>query len=67
MLPPAFLAVGEARMSERGVLLETLVGELLREMQRSAGMPIFALIHEPLAPSDAALICREHQSSEVAG
>lgn len=83
LLPPAFLAVGEARMGARGGQLETLLGELLREVQRSAdvqsfglcatcrfhlqadGLPFCGLTQEPLAPSDAALICREHQAVEI--
>ncbi|MES2817672.1 MAG: MarR family transcriptional regulator [Pseudomonadota bacterium] len=43
LLPPAFLAAGEARMGERGVHLETLLGELLRDLQRSADIPSFGL------------------------
>jgi len=84
LLPPAFLAEGEARMGARGVQLETLLGELLREVQRSAdvpsfglcgtcrfhqqvdGLPFCGLTQEALAPSDAALICREHQTCEDA-
>ncbi|ETK19152.1 MarR family transcriptional regulator [Pseudomonas sp. FH4] len=83
LLPPHFLAAGEARMGVRGLQLETLLGELLREVQRSADVPSFGLCstcrfhqqvnnqpfcgltQEPLAPSDAALICREHQTPEV--
>jgi DNA-binding MarR family transcriptional regulator len=84
LLPPDFLAAGEARMGERGVQLQALLGELLREVQRSADVPSFGLCRscrfhqqvdgqpfcgltqEPLAPADAALICREHRAAEVA-
>lgn len=84
ILPPAFLAAGEARMGERVAQLERLLGELLREVQRSAdlpsfglcqscrfhqqldGLPFCGLTQEPLAPADAALICREHQVRKVA-
>ena len=83
LLPPDFLAAGEARMGARGGQLQTLLGELLREVQRSADVPSFGLCRtcrfhqhvddlpfcgltqEPLAPSDAALICREHQPPQV--
>ncbi|MFI8744774.1 MarR family winged helix-turn-helix transcriptional regulator [Pseudomonas sp. NPDC077186] len=43
LLPPDFLAAGEARMGERGVQLQGLLGELLREVQRSADVPSFGL------------------------
>lgn len=43
LLPPEFLATGEARMGERGPQLEQLLGELLREVQRSADVPSFGL------------------------
>ncbi|AIG02052.1 putative transcriptional regulator [Pseudomonas fluorescens] len=83
LLPPDFLATGEARMGPRGLQLEALLGELLREVQRGADVPSFGLCStcrfhqqvagqpfcgltlEPLAPSEAALICREHQTPEV--
>ena len=51
LLPPAFLAEGEARMGERGTQLEMLLGELLREVQRSADVPSFGLCRS----------CRFHQ------
>lgn len=43
VMPPAFLAEGEARLGERGGQLEGLLGDLLREVQRSADVPSFGL------------------------
>ncbi|NMX67159.1 winged helix-turn-helix transcriptional regulator [Pseudomonas sp. WS 5111] len=51
LLPPDFLAAGEARMGARGGQLQALLGELLREVQRSADVPSFGLCRT----------CRFHQ------
>jgi len=45
LLPPDFLAAGEARMGERAALLESLLLELLTQVQRSADVPSFGLCH----------------------
>ncbi|MDF0729291.1 MarR family winged helix-turn-helix transcriptional regulator [Pseudomonas entomophila] len=43
VLPPDFLATGQARMGERGAQLQALLGDLLGEVQRGTDVPGFGL------------------------